>query len=63
MGVFRSCVGFVVGVVSVGDVGVVGWTEGMVGNVLVVMLGVSGMSSECTGFVLRRDYECRMMRG
>jgi hypothetical protein len=35
----------------------------MVGNVLVVMLGVSGMSSECTGFVLRRDCECRMMRG
>jgi hypothetical protein len=35
----------------------------MVGNVLVVMLGVSGMSSECAGFVLRRDCECRMMRG
>jgi hypothetical protein len=33
----------------------------MVGNVLVVMLG--GMLSECMGFVLRRDCECRMMRG
>jgi hypothetical protein len=33
----------------------------MVGSVLVVMLGVSGMSSECAGFVLRRDCECRMM--
>jgi hypothetical protein len=35
----------------------------MVGNVLVAMLGVGGMSSECTGFVLRRDCECQMMRG
>jgi hypothetical protein len=35
----------------------------MVGNVLVVMLGVSRMSSECTGFLLWRDCECRMMRG
>jgi hypothetical protein len=35
----------------------------MVGNVLVVMLGVSGMLLECTGFVLWRDCECRMMRG
>jgi hypothetical protein len=37
--------------------------KGMVGNVLVVMLGVSGMLSEGAGFVLRRDCECWMMRG
>jgi hypothetical protein len=35
----------------------------MVGNVLVVMLGVGRISSECAGFVLRTDCECRMMRG
>jgi hypothetical protein len=37
--------------------------KGMVGNVLVVMLEVSGMLSECAGFVLWRNCECQMMRG
>jgi hypothetical protein len=35
----------------------------MVGNVLVVMLEVSGMLSECMGFVIWRNCECRIMRG
>jgi hypothetical protein len=37
--------------------------KGMVGNVFVVMLEVSGMLLECMGFVLWRNCECRMMRG
>jgi hypothetical protein len=37
--------------------------KGMVGNVFVVMLEVSRMLSECMGFVLQRNCECRMMRG
>jgi hypothetical protein len=37
--------------------------KGMVGNVFVVMLEVSGMLSECAGLVLQRNCECWMMRG
>jgi hypothetical protein len=37
--------------------------KGMVGNVFLVMLEVSGMLLEYTGFVLWRNCECWMMRG